>query len=94
MGLTFEWDAEKAAVNARKHLVTFEEALTVFADPLSVTIADPDHSHGDVRYVLVGLSARGRLVVVSHSERGQTIRIINARLASRREKRAYEEGED
>ncbi len=94
MTLRFAWDPEKAASNVRKHEVSFEEALTVFADPLSLTIADPDHSLGEARYLLVGLSALGRPVVVFHSERGETVRIISARLATRREKRVYEEGED
>jgi hypothetical protein len=89
----FEWDVRKAAANRRKHRVTFEEAVTAFADPLSVTIADPDHSEpDDARYILVGLSDRGRLLAVSHAERGSAIRLISARTATRREREQYEEG--
>ena len=94
MNLTFEWDSEKAETNRRKHGVSFEEAMSAFADLLSFTIPDPGHSHGETRYLLLGVSYRRRLLVVSHTERGETIRIINARQASRREKRVYEEGED
>jgi hypothetical protein len=72
--------------------VSFHEALTAFTDPLSSTISDPDHSESEERYVLVGLSRRGRLLVVAHTERGDRIRIISARLASKREKQSYEEG--
>jgi uncharacterized protein len=92
--LTFEWNPEKAESNAQKHGVSFEEAMTAFADLLSITIPDPDHSRGEQRYVLLGMSYQGRLIVVSHTERGETIRIITARRADRREKRMYEEGED
>lgn len=94
MKLTFEWDPEKAESNLRKHGVSFEEAMSAFADLLSFTILDPDHSRGEQRYLLLGLSYQGRLLVVSHTERRETIRIINARRAGRREKRMYEEGED
>jgi uncharacterized protein len=89
---TFEWDSAKAEANLSRHGVSFEEALTAFADPLSSTIADPDHSESEQRYILLGLSSRGRLVVVAHTERGDKIRIISARLASKRERRSYEEG--
>ena len=92
MSLTFKWDHRKAAANLRKHGVSFEEATTVFGDPLSLTIADPEASRGEHRFVIVGLSHRSRLLVVIHTERGDNIRIINARAASRREKKAYEEG--
>ena len=93
MALRFAWDARKAAENARKHRVTFTEATTVFDDPLSVTIPDPDHSIGEQRLLLLGISNRGRLLVVAHSERDTTIRIINARRADRQERQAYEEEE-
>jgi uncharacterized DUF497 family protein len=83
MALRFSWDPRKAAANWRKHRIGFEEAATAFADKLSLTIPDPDH--------LVGLSVRNRLLVVSHVERGDEIRLISARLASRRERRNYEE---
>ena len=93
--MRFEWDAPKADANRRRHGVTFEEAISAFADPLSVTIADPLHSADEHRFVLIGHSYRGRLVVVVHTERGHTIRVISARVATRRERRAYEEeGED
>jgi uncharacterized protein len=94
MDADFEWDLNKAAENRRKHGVSFEEAATAFADRLSVTVTDPDHSSAaEPRYILIGRSARGRLLVVSHAERGTAIRIISARPASRRERAQYEEGE-
>jgi uncharacterized DUF497 family protein len=91
MELRFSWDPKKAAANARKHGVTFSEALTAFKDPLSVTIPDPDHSAGEERFLLVGLSDRGKLLVVAHLELGVQIRIINARPATRAERETYEE---
>ena len=91
MALTFEWDPAKALENERKHGVTFEEASTSFGDPQSLTIADPDHSEGEDRYVLLGLSFSGRLLAIVHTERGVNIRIISARPATRREAEAYSE---
>ena len=91
MGLRFTWDQRKAAANARKHRVTFREASTAFADPLSITIPDPEHSLGEQRFVLIGLSHQRRLLVVAHTERSDTIRIINARPATRHERQTYEE---
>ncbi|PYT10974.1 MAG: hypothetical protein DMF51_16770 [Acidobacteria bacterium] len=91
MGLIFEWDPEKARTNVRAHRVGFEEAATVFGDPLSMTIQDPLHSTGEHRFIIVGRSRRGRLLVVAYTERGDRIRIISARLAARRERRQYEE---
>lgn len=91
MDFTFAWDAAKARNNLEKHGVSFEEAASAFSDPLSRTIPDPDHSEIEQRYVLIGMSHVGRLVVVAHAERGDRIRIVNARLASKRERRAYEE---
>ena len=91
MSLRFTWDPGKAAANLKKHRVGFLEATSAFGDPLSATIPDPDHSVDEDRYVLVGLSHRGRLLVVAHLERGGTIRLISARLATRRERRRYEE---
>ena len=91
MSLQFTWDPQKAASNLRKHRVGFPEAATAFADPLSLTIPDPDHSVGEERFVLIGQSDRRRLVVVAHVERGTMIRIISARLATRRERTTYEE---
>jgi uncharacterized protein len=91
MDLRFTWDAKKAAANLRKHGVGFPEAATAFADPISITIPDPDHSVGEARFVLTGQSDRRRLVVVAHVERGDLIRIISARPATRHERKTYEE---
>ncbi len=91
--LLFAWDEEKAASNLEKHGVAFEEAATAFGDPLSLTVADPDHSNNEDRFILLGETALGRLVVVAHSERGDTIRIISARLATKRERKDYEKGQ-
>jgi uncharacterized DUF497 family protein len=91
MALRFRWDPRKAAANVRKHGVTFEEAATVFGDPLSITIADPDHSGDEQRFLVLGLSTRRRLLVVAHSERGDAVRISSARRVTRRERRTYEE---
>ena len=93
MQYTFEWDAEKARQNIGKHGVTFEEAASAFSDPLSYTIADPDHSESEQRFILMGLSERRRVLLVAFTEREDRIRIPTARLASRREKRSYEEGQ-
>ena len=92
MGLTFEWDENKAERNLKKHGVSFEEASTVFRDPLSRTIGDPLHSDEEDRFVILGESHRRRLVVVVFTERGENIRIISARPAGRRERKDYEEG--
>ena len=92
MGLAFEWDESKAKVNTRKHGVTFEEASTVFADPLSVTIYDPVHSEDEDRYIALGESQRRRLLVVVFTDRGDRIRLISARVATRRETKDYEKG--
>lgn len=89
--MRFEWDPEKASRNLAKHGVTFEEAQDVFVDNLFVTFADPDHSEGEGRYLILGRSGSGRLLVVSYTESGRTIRLISAREATRRERRAYEE---
>ncbi len=93
MPLLFAWNAAKSVSNLKKHGVSFMEAATSFSDPPSITIADPDHSTDETRYVLIGRTRRGRLVVVAHVERGAAIRIISARPANRRERNAYEEGE-
>ena len=92
MPLTFEWDPEKARTNAAKHDVAFPEAATVFADLLSITITDPDHSVGEHRLITLGMSHRQRLLVVVHTETGDRIRIISARRATRHEQRSYEQG--
>ena len=91
MSLTFEWDREKAAENLRRHGVSFGEATSAFGDPLSRTIDDPDHSEDEERFILLGESARGRLLVVVHAERGDRIRLISARIAGRRERKTYQE---
>lgn len=92
MSLVFEWDQEKAESNLEKHGVSFEEAATAFGDTLSITITDPAHSEGEIRYLLIGLTTAQRAVVVAHTERGDNIRIISARLATRKEIRDYEQG--
>jgi len=91
MGLFFEWDGNKARSNLSKHSISFEEASTAFGDPNSLTITDPGHSSDEDRYVLLGRSYRGKIMVVVHTERGENIRIISARLANRKERRTYEE---
>ena len=88
--MQFVWYAQKAAANRLKHGVSFEEAVTAFGDPLSRTIDDPDHSEDEPRSLLIGLSARGRLLVVSHVDIDNQVRIIGARLATRRERWDYE----
>jgi uncharacterized DUF497 family protein len=87
----FEWDPEKAAANLRKHKVSFNEAATVLGDTLGITITDPDHSDDEDRYITIGVSSRRRLLIVSHTERGEKIRIISARELTRAERKAYEE---
>jgi uncharacterized DUF497 family protein len=91
MPLRVEWDPDKAERNLRVHGVSFEEAASALMDPLSRTIPDPDHSEVEDRYVLIGYSLRHRLIVVVHSERRDTLRIISARRATRWERQTYEE---
>ena len=93
MSLQFEWNAQKDTLNRAKHGVSFEEAATAFGDPASLTVADPDHSIEEDRFVLLGQSYRGRLLVVVHTERGEKLRIISARKATKRERRQYEEAQ-
>jgi hypothetical protein len=90
--MEFEWEPKKAAVNIRKHNVTFQEAATVFGDPLAVTFEDPDHSVDENRQITFGLSLQKRFLIVSHTERRGRTRIINARLMNRNERKIYEEG--
>jgi uncharacterized DUF497 family protein len=92
MALAFEWDEEKAKQNRKKHRVSFEDASTVFGDPLAVTIHDPLHSDEEERFIILGESHRRRLLVVAFTDRDGKIRIISARVASRRERKDYEEG--
>jgi uncharacterized DUF497 family protein len=88
--MQFEWDREKAAVNRRKHGVSFYEASTVFYDPLSATFEDPDHPASERRWVTVGFSLEARLLVVCHTDRHGAVRIINARRASPKERANYQ----
>jgi uncharacterized DUF497 family protein len=90
--MKFQWDPRKAKLNVAKHGVSFEEATTAFRDRLSATATDPDHSEDEKRFVTFGLSCKGRLLQISHTERGDLIRIINARLATKHERKIYEEG--
>ena len=90
--MRFEWNARKAAANLRKHAVSFDEAASVFLDSLSATGDDPDHSLEERRFVTFGISSLGRLLVVAHVHHDDVIRIITARLATRAERKLYEEG--
>ena len=90
--MEFEWDEIKAATNERKHGVSFNEAMTIFSDSQSVTGYDPQHADDEDRYITVGLSLLGRTLIVSHTDRGDTIRIISARAANRRERKDYQDG--
>ena len=94
MNSEFEWDPIKAASNLEKHGVSFAEAATVFFDPLSITVPDPLHSVDEQRFVITGLSYQRRHLVVVHSDRGDRIRIISARLASASERNKYESGHE
>jgi len=88
--MQFEWDREKAKKNLKKHKVSFDEAMTVFYDPLSATFDDTDHSADEQRLITVGYSSHSRLLIVSHTERGKTIRIIGARSATAHERKRHE----
>jgi uncharacterized protein len=90
--MEFEWDEEKAAANLTKHGVSFDEAKTVFDDPLYVDFYDPDHSFDEHRYIIIGESKQGRLIVVSYTERDDVVRLISAREVTRSERETYEEG--
>ncbi len=89
--LKFDWDAPKSSANLRKHGVSFEEAASVFGDPLALTFSDPDHSIREARFVTIGQSHRHLLLVVAHIERGQAIRIISARKTTKHERTIYEQ---
>lgn len=91
--MLFEWDDDKATGNIKKHGVSFKEAATVFGDPLAVTYNDPDHSMRESRFITIGLSEQGKLLVVAHADRGDNIRIISARDTTHSERKLYEEGE-
>ena len=90
MALLFEWDRTKAGANIKKHRVSFEEASSIFGDPMSTTIEDPQVSSGEYRFVTIGQSLLGQLLVVVHTGRDDRIRIISARKATRSEQRQYE----
>ncbi len=90
--MQFEWDPRKAATNARKHRVTFDEAMTVFADTKSITAYDPDHSEEEDRFLTIGVSFKGRLLFISHADRGGTVRLISARKPNQLEKKEYADG--
>jgi len=92
MNSEFEWDPAKAATNLHNHGVSFVEAATVFFDPLSITVPDPSHSSEEDRFVITGLSYQRHTIVVVHTDRGDTIRIISARLATPSERKKYESG--
>ena len=90
-GIAFEWDRRKDSANRRKHGVGFAEATTVFADPLSITIPDPDYGGDEERFVIIGQSSQRSLLIVVHTIRGERIRLISARAATSHERRKYEE---
>ncbi len=90
--MKIEWDPRKAKSNIKKHGVSFEEAATALSDPMAATGVDPDHSISEERYITFGISEKGRLVVVSHTEKDEAIRIISTRKASKGERELYEEG--
>ena len=90
MELSFEWDQRKAEANLIKHGASFKEAITIFGDILSVTRSDPDHSQTEARYITMGMSIRHRILVVVHADRGDKVRLISARPATRAEQRNYE----
>jgi len=92
MSVEFEWDENKAAINLSKHGVSFDEAKTVFDDPLFVDFYDPDHSYNEHRYIIIGQSQQGRLLIVSYVERENVIHLVSAREVTRREREAYEGG--
>jgi len=91
MGLIFEWDENKAKLNYSKHKVSFEEAKTIFNDPYLLTFHDLEHSNYEQRYINIGISSKGRFLVVIHTERGENIRIVSCRRATKAERKTYEE---
>lgn len=90
--MDFDWDSDKSAENVAKHGVTFEEAASIFSDPLAITFPDPDHSVGEERVLTFGISNQVRLLAVISTERRDTLRIVSARTATRREREVYEQG--
>ena len=91
--MIFEWDDIKSRANLKKHGICFEEASSVFSDPLSITVIDPEHSEAEFRFIDIGMSEQRRLVVVSYTDRGRNIRIISARRALPFERRLYEKSD-
>ena len=89
--MEFDWDPKKADRNQKDHTVSFEEAKTVFGDPLSITYPDPDHSFDEYRFITIGTSESGKLLLISHTDREERIRLISARETTPRERRFYEE---
>jgi uncharacterized DUF497 family protein len=89
--MKFVWDNNKAEANLKKHKIAFECAASVFGDPLAITFRDPDHSTGENRYLTFGLSHNGQLLILAHSYRNESVRIISARRATRAERKIYEE---
>lgn len=90
--MRFEWNSSKAQFNFSKHGISFEEATTIFGDPLSITSPDPDHSQEEARWITIGVSTNFKTIVVVHTDRLETVRIISARLATKRERECYEHG--
>ena len=88
--MIFEWDENKSKANLKNHKISFEEACSVFSDPLSITVADPEHSETEYRFIDIGMSEQKKLLVVSYTERGRSVRIISARRALPVERRYYE----
>jgi len=89
--VNFEWDPGKARKNRRKHRISFQEAATVFGDPLAVTYPDPDHSLSEQRFITLGMSSTGRVLMVAHVDRNENVRIVSARRTTQRERKSYEE---
>lgn len=89
--MEFEWDSGKATTNKRKHGITFQEAATVFGDPLAITFNDPDHSVDEQRFLTFGTTKAGKMVIVSHTESSSKMRMISARSMTRQERKIYEE---
>ena len=89
--MRFDWNEKKASSNLAKHVVSFEEAVTVFGDPLSNTYPDPEHSLEEERFIIIGESEQGRIIVVAHTDDGETVRLISAREATSGERTSYEE---
>lgn len=92
--MKFEWDREKGKKNIIKHKVSFDDAVTIFYDPLSATFDDPDHSRNESRFITIGYTSHNKLLVASHTERGQTIRIISARSATAHERKRHENSKE